>query len=36
MSEVLEPDDEDLKLETNEDIWYWLSLMLDVLLGKDK
>ncbi len=28
-------EDEDLDLKSNEDVWYWLSLMLDILLGKD-
>jgi hypothetical protein len=39
MSEVVVYDpeeDDDFDLKDNKDVWYWLSLMLDVLLGDKK
>lgn len=37
MTETIEyepEEDESLDLTTNQDIWYWISLMLDILLDK--
>ncbi len=27
-------EDEDLDINNNQDVWYWLSLMLDIILNK--